>query len=168
MQGSRRVARVVSVIAPSCLALVAASLILSNHAAALGPLLVYGYVTDDAGRPIQQAHVIVTTYDEGVVVWTLSNTTNEDGFYLVTFGGMEGQWDVGFTVIAVAQLDGGGQADSAEVTIVDVGPMLQVDVQFPYEIPQFGSSILGFVAAAGIVGVLAVYLLPKKLKAGQN
>lgn len=146
------------------LSIVSLAMISSGPAsAATGPLLVSGYVTDNAGHTMEGVPVTVVSKNAGTTVKTLTTTTDADGFYTVTFGGMEGDWDVGFTITSIAQ--SGATQESETVTIVDETPTLQINIQFPFEIPQFGN-VLGFILAAALVGsvagIMLVHKRPKK------
>ncbi len=124
----------------------------------VGTFIVDGTVKDNAGRPIKDVPVVVVSKDGSTVVNTQFATTDTDGFYTVTFP--TETVDLGHWIIATAT--SGGEQVSGNVT-VDNDFGLTIDLQFPFEIPQFGT-IIGFLAVAAIVGVLAVILLPRKLR----
>ncbi len=166
--GSGRKTRILVLLAAMCTVIAALSVLMPGWVAAEqpGPLIVYGYVTDDAGRPLEGAHVSLTMKNGGTTVGTLTNDSDAGGFYSVTFGPLVGVgWDVGWTIIATATY-GGNQVTNPDVTIPDTSPLLQIDLQFPFEIPQFGT-LFGFLVTAGAVGVVAIYLIPKRLRAGK-
>ena len=121
-------------------------------------LLIYGYVKDQAGRPIQGAQVVVASFNGSTQVAAISTTTDALGFYQVTLVNFPTVvWDVGFTIETTAV--SGGVEESESVTVpADTPPMLQIDIQFPFEISQFGS-VIGLLAAVAIVGAVAVVLL---------
>jgi hypothetical protein len=123
-----------------------------------GPYVVDGTVTDSAGRPIVGADVTVVMKNGLTTVDTQTTTTDGDGFYTVDVG--HDQWVPGFDVISTATFNSVQVSDN---TTVGVDPFATIDLQYPFEIPQFGS-ILGFVAAAALLGVVAVVFLAKKSK----
>ena len=124
-----------------------------------GFVIVDGNVTDAGGRPLVGASVVVVMMNGATPVDTKTTTTDGDGFYTVQVG--LDVWETGYTVTSTATFNSVQTSDSA--TIVDDFPFLTIDLQFEFEIPQFGS-ILGFVAAAGLVGVVAVVFLTRKGK----
>lgn len=123
-----------------------------------GPYLVDGTVTDSAGRPINGANVVVVMMDGTTLVDTVAGTTDVNGFYTLTLA--TNLWVPGFNVTSTATFNSVQVSDN---TTVGVDPFATIDLQYPFEIPQFGS-ILGFVAAAALVGVVAVAFLAKKSK----
>ena len=129
-----------------------------NVSAEVGFVVVDGTVTDDAGRPINGASVIVVMKNGAATVDTQTYTTGSDGFYTVNLG--LDKWETGFNVISTATFNSVQTSDNATI---GEDPFLTIDLQFPFEIPQFGS-LFGFVAAAGLVGVVAVVFLSKKSK----
>jgi hypothetical protein len=165
MRSSPRTARIVVVVIALFAAAFAVPAFVSSPAAAhgLGPLLIFGYVTDDEGNPATSVPVVVVLKNGTTTINTLYYDTDEFGFYSVNFN--PETWDVGYTVTSTAT--SGGQQDSEKVTIQSLDDWsIQIDLQFPYEIPQFGT-ILGFLAAAAVVGAVAVYLLPRTLRSGR-
>jgi len=123
-----------------------------------GLSIIYGKVTDSAGRPINGADVVVVMKNGISEVDTASTTTDSDGLYVVNFA--LDKWAPGFAVTSTATYN--SVQVSGDATVDDLG-LATIDLQFLFEIPQFGS-ILGFVVAAGLVGVVAVVFLAKKNK----
>ena len=124
----------------------------------VGTFIVDGTVRDNAGRPMQDVPVVVVSKHGETVVSTVYGVTDESGFYTVTLPTQTVDYD--HTIIATATYDGNQESEQA-VPVDEFG--LTIDLQFPFEIPQFGT-ILGFLAAAAVVGAVAVYLLPRKRK----
>jgi hypothetical protein len=126
---------------------------LSNtvSAAPFGALIVSGIVYDEAGDPLDAAHVVVT--DTNTLV---SDTydTGSDGFYYTSIPG-QGGWDVGDTIRVVATF-GEGEANNTGIATAQMEiDGMEVDVHFGTAIPQLGSTV-GMAVAAGLVGVVAV------------
>ena len=125
-------------------------------AAESSPLDVYGWVTDGAGTPIEGASVLVENLDQAVS--NQSDTTDEDVLYTVVFPMSD--WTEGDLFRATATF--ASQQESAE----DYAPsgaveILQIDVQFSFEIPEFGSAI-GVLVASVVMGAVALYKVRKK------
>ena len=165
MSGHMRSLRMASITVVALLAMTSMLLLACSRASAEMPLVVYGYVTDNAGNPIEGAPVVVVAMNGETPRTTKNTQTDEDGLYVVQFEAwpLPDEWKIGDTIIATAQW-GANQESNQQTLTVDPGGVLQLDIQFPFEIPEFGT-VLGFLAAAAIVGAVAVlYLLPKKLK----
>jgi hypothetical protein len=126
--------------------------------AEIGPYLVSGTVTDSAGRPIVGAGVVVVMMNGATEVDIASDTTDSNGFYTVSFA--TDNWEIGFSITSTATFNSVQVSDTIPA---DEYPVSTINLQFLFEIPQFGS-ILGFVATAGLVGVVAVVFLAKKSK----
>ena len=119
------------------------------------PLTVYGYVTDAGGAPVEGAGILVENLDQ--TVSAQSTTTDEDGFYTVDFPMAD--WTEGDLIRTTATF---GTPESAQ----DYAPsgivaILQIDVQFSFAIPEFGSAI-GVLIASVVIGAIAVYKVRKK------
>ncbi len=121
-----------------------------------GPFIVDGFVTDAGGRAIVGAPVVAVMKNGATVIDTQSSTTDDGGFYTITLA--TDQWEPGYTVTSTATYNSEQVSDT--ITIVDM-PFADIDLQFPFEIPQFGS-ILGFVVAAGLVGAVAAVFLVRR------
>jgi hypothetical protein len=134
------------------------TIIPKSVSAEIGFVLVDGKVTDSAGRPMNGADVVVVMKNGTITVDTQTSSTDSEGFYTVNLG--LDKWEVGFNVISTATYNSVEVSDNA--TLSDF-PFITIDLQYTFEIPQFGS-ILGFVAAAALVGVIAVVFLARKSK----
>jgi len=120
-------------------------------AAPFGPLIVSGIVYDEAGDPLDGAHVVVT--DTNTLV-SETYDTGSDGFYYVSISG-QGGWDVGDTIEVVATFGEDQATNTSEATAQMEIDGMEVDVHFGTAIPQLGSSV-GIAIAAGLVGLIAV------------
>ena len=159
MVGFPRAMRVAVFALAACIALMSVSSLVSVPASAgLGPLPVSGYVKDDAGRVMEGVPVVVACKNGSTTTSTLSTTTDVYGFYTVTFA--YNVWELGYNLIATATY--GSEQVTENITITQEWGE-QIDLQFPFEIPQFGT-VLGFLAVAAMVGVLAIFLLPRRSK----
>ena len=120
------------------------------------PLSVYGYATDSGGLPVEGADMLVENLDQAVSDQT--TTTDEDGFYTVEFP--MGDWTEGdlFRTTATYGEEQESDTDNAPSGSVAV---LQIDIQFSFAIPEFGSFV-GVLVASVLMGALAVYKVRKK------
>ena len=144
---SLRQFRTVTVIAAfMIIGLAAVPLIADNASAGPGPLVVYGYVYDSGGTPVEGAGVVVEVLESGA---TLSDTTDSLGRYDVSF--TLSDWDVGDTVETTATF---GSLVDSEIAVASFAT-LQIDVTFAYAIPEFGS-FFGVVVATVLMGSVAV------------
>ncbi len=160
---SPRAVRIAAFALIASLAMLSIPALFSLQASAgIGPLPVAGYVKDQAGRPMGGVPVVVAVKNGSTTVSVLSTTSDSDGFYTVTFP--KDDWELGFTLVATATW-GGDQVTETITITQEFGEM--IDLQFPFEIPQFGTA-LGFLAVAGAVGVVAVFLLPKRSKTAKQ
>ena len=112
------------------------------------PKWVNGFITDIMGNQLGGATVSVTIDGN-----TKAETADGDGFYQVSFIATE--WTVGSNIHVVATYDS-QEAWSDE--LADDTFVQAVDVQYPYEIPQFGGSV-GLVVAGVFVAAVSVVLL---------
>jgi len=124
--------------------------------AATGPLAVWGYVYDFSGQPLQGANVIVTVERTGA---TSSGVTGSDGKYQALPDFSTSEYDILDTILVVANYNSNTQ-DNTSTVVEDIG-VLQVDVNYTYEVPEFGT-LLGFLVAAVLVGMIAVYSVSKR------
>jgi len=138
----------------ACLAMIMPRGVSAN----IGPYVVSGTVTDSAGRPISGADVVAVMKNGTTTVDSQSFKTGGDGVYSITLA--TDMWKPGFTVTSTATFN--SAQVSSTITVTD-DPFPTINLQFPFEIPQFGS-VLGFVAAATLVGIVAVVFLAKKSK----
>ena len=128
----------------------------SVHAGTL-PYSIYGYVYDVDGTPVVGATVVVSVWDNDNEKTTLPSTeTSGDGFYECAF--FDGSiWDPDKPVEVTA--DTGTKQMTVTDTLV-AGDSMQIDVDFRTLIPQFGTTT-GFAVAAGLVGIIAIMILPR-------
>jgi hypothetical protein len=153
------IARITTFLMVAAVLATALSMVVPRSVSAqVGPHPVDGFVTDQAGRPIEGADVSVVMKNGATLVDTQTFTSLSNGFYAVTFG--DGMWAPGFTIISTATFNSAQQSNS---TLCTDDFQQHIDIKFPYEIPQFGS-IIGFVVAAALVGVVAVVFLARKIK----
>jgi hypothetical protein len=128
-----------------------------NSSAASFPKTIYGHVFEgDHSHPVENAHVVIETRDSGGTVrQILTDDTDADGFYTVT---TTDDWAL------VATIDVTASYDSTQKTVSvadDNGPAQNIEVPFPYAIPQL-PGIGGTLASAAILGMVAVVSLRKK------
>ena len=116
----------------------------------IGNYTVVGYVTDSAGRPVEGADVAVTIEQTST---TLHCVTGTDGFYQVEFS--ESEWNDNDDITVVATF--GGQATETGVCDQDT-TYSQIDVQFTFEIPEFGSSLGFLVAIVSLAGMALLFV----------
>ena len=115
--------------------------------AATEPKAVYGYITDSLGNPLDGAAVTVEVITlPSTVRDTLTETTGPDGYYLVTFN--PPVWDIGDTIRVTAVYDSSPQSNQ---TVADNSGLQQIDVNFGFVIPEFGSLVMSMVVSVTIV-----------------
>ena len=119
-------------------------------ASGTGPLDVYGFVTDSAGRPIPDAAVVVTVQPSGAF---RTCSTASDGSYQVSF--LTSDWEVGNTVEVVVTYNAVQVSDSA---VADDLGLINLDLQFSFEIPEFGSIFGSLVAIAAVAVVVGLFV----------
>jgi hypothetical protein len=147
------------VLAMGTLLLVPVAAISMNDAHTLtvtGPLTVWGYVYDLSGQPLEGANVVVTVERTDA---TTSGVTGSDGKYQAWPDIPQADYDIGDTILVVATYNSNVQDNSSEV-LENLG-VLQIDVKYTYEIPEFGT-ILGFLVASALVGMIAVYSVSRR------
>jgi hypothetical protein len=108
------------------------------------------------GTPIPGAHVSVTIKNGEVVIVTKTTTTDAYGYYVVTFD--QDEWGIGYTIDVTAEY---GEVQQTETIEADGSTAQTVDIQFPFEIAQFGNW-LGFLLAGALVGVVAMTFLKRR------
>jgi hypothetical protein len=118
------------------------------------PLLVNGYIYDNAGHKIANADVVVTMYNGATPGVSKTDTSSSSplGYFSVNFG--VGDWATGNTIWVVAQYQGGTQAVNHTVTANGIYMFQWENATIPYEIPQFGNTT-GLLLTVGLVGVVA-------------
>ena len=128
-----------------------------NSSAASFPKTIYGHVFEgDHSHPVENAYVVIETKDSGGNVrQTLTDYTDSAGFYTVS---PTDDWALVATIDVTASYD--STQDTVSVADND-GPAQQIEVPFPYAIPQL-PGISGALASAAILGLVAVVSLRKK------
>ena len=116
-----------------------------------GSLIVSGIVYDEAGDPLDGAHVVVT---DTTTPFSDSYDTAGDGFYFVTIPG-QGGWNVDDIIQVVATFGGDQATNTSKATAQMEFDGMDLDAHFGTAIPQLGSSV-GMAIAAGFVGLIAV------------
>jgi hypothetical protein len=132
--------------------------LLTAHSASayLWPKNVRGWVWDDHGNPVKDIPVTINVRwaSDDSIRSTYTATTSSVGFYSKSVLGAD--WDPGDSIEVIATYGGDQRANT---TTANLNPIQFVNVTFPYEIPEFGPSLLGLVAAGGSIGVVGVVLL---------
>jgi len=113
---------------------------------------VTGYVTDIMGNPLPGAAVSVS-----IDGFTHSTTTDSNGFYQAPQF-KNSDWTMGSTIYVNVTYN---SQPAASTAVADGNPTQQVNVQYPYEIPQLGGS-LGLLLAGGFVAAISIVLLTDK------
>jgi len=147
------------VLAMGTLLLVPVAAISLNDAhtlAGTGPLTVWGYVYDFSGQPLQGANVVVTVVETG---FSTSGVTGSDGKYQGSPDLNATDYSNGDTIRVVANYNSNTQANTS--LVVDDPGVMQIDVKYTYEVPEFGT-LLGFLVAAALVGMIAIYSVSKR------
>ena len=127
-----------------------------NSSAASFPKTIYGHVFEgDHSHPVANAHVVIETRDSGGTVrQTLTDYTDSAGFYYVD---ANDDWDFVATIDVTVYVP-----TQKTVSVADNdGPAQQIEIPFPYAIPQL-PGIGGTLASAAILGMVAVVSLRKK------
>ena len=153
-----RIARYSAYAVPIGVAIFIASMLLIAGSAEpwVGNKIVRGYVYDSTGTPIENAFVTVQIKDGATVKATLTDTTNETGFYSVTFAPGDGV--VGDTIFVNATYDMNYNTNSTIATSSQDQPIQFVNVTLGIVIPEFGSIaslILIIFGAAAIFTVMS-------------
>ena len=134
----------------------------SIASADLGPKVVRGYIRDNAGNDLQGASVTINirNISTNALVATLSDpSTDEDGFYSVSFGPPSLNWAPNYKIEVIATYN---SAQETNITnALNNVPVQWVNVTYPYEIPELGSW-LGFAIAGCALGAVAVVILVRK------
>lgn len=114
------------------------------------PKAVCGNVTDMFGYPIEGANVTVVVKVGAIVRATLwYDSTDPDGYYLVTFEGS--QWDENNTIEVTARY---GAETAQTSTIADSSAVQWIDVRFSFAIPEFGPMF-----PLAVIGCVSVFVL---------
>lgn len=140
-------------------ALLFAGMLLSTHdaRAGTGPLTVGGTVTDSAGTPISGASVLIEIIEKS---YSTSTSTGSDGKYQKDVP--LDKWDEGNTIRVSVTYGGDTETRTQTITpeIAAIGIAI-IDVQFSFEIPEFGS-LVGLMIAGTAVAVLAAILITRR------
>ena len=130
--------------------LVSAVLMFASPPVAAGPanLTVYGYVYDNAAQPLEGAGVVVEV--RAGTFPSESAITDSDGYYQVDFDYT--LWQIGDTIRTTATY---GSYQEFEEAPAEADTLMQIDITFSYEIPEFGSFV-GVVVATVLMGSVAV------------
>jgi hypothetical protein len=158
-QSCLRIRALISLVLSACFALAMFTLVASDDASAGDGLkIVRGYVWDKVGRTVEGADVTVNIRwaSDDTIRSTLTEATNSDGFYSVSFGMSD--WDIGDRIQTIATYNSIQDDNSTIATNSNIWPIQFLNVTFAFEIPQFGST-LGLVIAGGAVGAVAVVSL---------
>lgn len=130
-------------------------LVPSRASAANFDLLVYGYVTDSLGAPVQGASVVV---EDLTTHLTYPGSSDEFGEYMIDIPAAN--WAPGDSLHVTATF--GSTAGSHDgVAPPELTGQVEIDVQLSEAIPEFGSSF-GALLAACLVGVVAVVTVGKR------
>ncbi len=127
--------------------------------AATGPKGVRGYIEDSVGNKLEGALVVVNIRaqaDYDTIRATDSFTTPSTGYYSITFALDE--WDIGDTIEVIATWESNQKSEEEAAT--GVGPQ-DIDIVFPFVIPQFGS-LWGTVITVGAIGAVGAVLVVSK------
>ena len=124
----------------------------------IGPLTIFGYVYDLEGQPLEGASVVVTIVETSA---TATGSTGADGRYQASEIDSSG-YDLGFTIHVVATYNSAQESIDVLVDqdMHDFG-IGQVDVQYTYEIPEFGGG-LGFALVLVVVCAIALVMLGRR------
>lgn len=114
------------------------------------PLTVQGHIYDSVGRTVEDAEVTVTMYDGATPMSSDSEPSDEDGYYALTF--LPEDWEVGYTILVVAVYEGSPEDATA---VAPNANFIEIDVEFTFEIPEFGAE-WGLLVAGLAVGAVAV------------
>lgn len=118
------------------------------------PLSVRGYIYDSVGRTVEGAEVTVAMYNGMSMVSSHTDTSDDEGYYSTLF--LVTEWEIGYTIVVIAVYE--GNPESAPLTTAPDSTFIDIDVQFSFEIPEFGAEwgILVAGLAVGTVGVVAL------------
>ena len=126
--------------------------------AGTGPKIVRGYIWDSASNLIEGAEVTVSILAQSdlSVRATYSETTGADGEYYLSFD--PDDWFIGDTIQTVATYNAVQETESTAATVDGVQ---WVNIQFEFEIPEFGS-YLGLLIAGGAIGIVGIAVVSTK------
>jgi len=138
----------------ACLLLATLASIPSPAAAGPSNLTVYGWVYDSAGNPLEGADILVQVMAGSNP--TEPGTTNSEGYYQVEFDLAD--WQIGDTVRTTATYN---TIEDYEEAVATSSTMVNIDIHFAFEIPEFGS-LPGVLVATLMVGAVAVFAVRKR------
>ena len=119
------------------------------------PKLVYGYVWDAAGTPLEDADVTVNIKRPDTTIRsTLTDTTLSGGDYMVSFS--QEDWEIGDTIEVISTYHGNQESNTTDPISAE-GPQM-VNISYAFEIPEFGSSA-GILITGALLGAVAVVTL---------
>ena len=125
------------------------------------PKVVYGYVKDSVGTPLDGADITVNVRRPDTSIRaTMTDTTGSIGDYMVSFDPAD--WLIGDTVQVISDFSG-HQTDETTDPLTEEGPMW-VNITYEYEIPEFGSTagLLVTGALLGAVGIVTIVYFRKR------
>jgi hypothetical protein len=135
-----------------------------NVSAATDPKYVMGYVKDSADRVLVGASIVVNMKDSGntTVLFSKSGTTNGAGFYSLGF--LPTEWNVGDIIEVISDYSGNQIKVYSAATLLTLPFNHWANITYPYEIPEFGSTV-GLIIGGVAIGVVgAVFLVIRKRK----
>lgn len=136
-----------------------------NVSAASDPKYVMGYVKDSADRVLIGASIVVNIRDGATnttIVSSRSDTTDGTGFYSVGF--LATEWNVNDIIEVISDYSGNQIKVYSAATLLTLPFNHWANVTYPYEIPEFGSTV-GLIIGGVAIGVVgAVFLVIRKRK----
>lgn len=117
---------------------------------------VRGYVYDQDGRKVPNAQVTVTMMNGPTQVSAKTDTSDSSGYFNTIFESTE--WNIGNKIV-VSAIYNSLEATNTTTLLCDDEFMQYENVTFPYEIPELGNGIAGFLVTGLLVGAIAVALL---------
>jgi len=136
----------------------ALAIVPDSSEAELWPKGVRGYIRDNVGNPVADAPVTINIrWAVGDTIRaTYTATAGSDGFYSRSVLGAD--WDIGDRIEVIATNPSNSDQEDASA-VADASALQNIDVTFPYEIPEFGIGLWGLVAAGGAIAAVGVALL---------
>ena len=119
-------------------------------------LLVYGYVTDSVGAPVQGASVVI----EDLTTHNTYSASATDEFGQYTFDIPAAEWTPGDSLHVTATF-GTASGSNDGVAPPELTGQVEIDVSLSVAIPEFGSA-LGVLLVACFVGVVAIVYVGKR------
>lgn len=136
-----------------------------NVSAATDPKYVLGYVKDSADRVLVGASITVNIRDDatdGTILSSRSDTTDGIGYYSVGFAA--GDWNVGDFIEVISDFSGNQIKVYSAATLLTLPFNHWANITYPYEIPEFGSTV-GLIIGGVAIGVVgAIFLVVRKRK----